>query len=397
MNRDDEGVDKLQQELDAAETSTDQVRIAAEYALKYLGATSARAPKPSPEIAECIFDNLELTLRISRTSFPAYLSNVVSSAQSAIVSAGRGRNGGYYLSDTARDVVEKVQSRETEVPRTYTKSEEALYPVFRQWLLAQGYSAKVTASMRTLGKWSNPDITGIRVSEHFGRVDIEIATIEAKKDLADWERVFFEAVSHRRFATRAYFAFPLPESGQSKLPEDMRYYSELYNVGVLTLVMTDDDYRRYQSNDLSDLDISDPNDVVEVLSARAAPVPMSQQRRFCEALEIADLQSLLRWGDREAPSSRTCPNASPSDVALVNLRLAYEHWRQLSHGTSSFGREYDVNARQVNRKGVGFVPENSCREVLRSNSARDSFRRNYLYDGPSSFVIHAAVVRSASV
>lgn len=38
---------------------------------------------------------------------------------------------------------------------------------------------------------------------------MEIATVEVKPTLANWERQFFEAVSHRRFANRSYFAFEL--------------------------------------------------------------------------------------------------------------------------------------------------------------------------------------------
>jgi hypothetical protein len=287
---------RLQSQLDSAESSADQVRLAAEFALAHLNAVSEESRKTSAEIATCVFDKLKLELRIGRSSFSPYLSGVVSSAQSAIVSAGRGPNGGYYLSRTARDLVEKTHVRPAEPPRSYSRAEETLYPIFRHWLLGRGYSAKITATMRGLGKWSNPDVAGILVSEHFGRVDIEITTIEVKKDLADWERVFFEAVSHRRFATRAYFAFPIAESVQNKLPDDMRYYSELYNVGVLILVLTDEDYAHYQSGEFQHLAGYDVMDVVEILSARSAPVPMIQQRRFCEAVEIADLQSLLRWG-----------------------------------------------------------------------------------------------------
>jgi len=287
---------QVQQELDEASSSIEQVRIATELALRELDAVNKESRKTSVELAAYLYDELGLDLRVGKTSFSAYLSNIVSSAQSAIASAGRGPYGGYYLSATVRELVEEAQVR-TEAPRVHTKVEEALYPTFRRWLLGHGYSAKITAAMRTLGKWSNPDITGIRVSEHLGRVDIEIATIEAKRDLTDWERVFFEAVSHRRFANRSYFAFPVPESGEGKLPEDMRYYSELYNVGVLTLIMTDEDYGKYREGNLQNLQPYDANDIIEVLSARFSPVPMSQQRRFCEAIEISDLQSLLRWGD----------------------------------------------------------------------------------------------------
>lgn len=296
MDKPEMTLDELKTQLSAAKNGAEQIQIAAEYALHELGAVDVSSKKSSAQLSEYLYDELQLDLRASRGSFPSYISWVVRSAETAIASAGRGRAGGYYLSASANVVVEQSQDRGSEVPKQHTKFEDALYPILKNWFDVQGYRTKITASMRTLGKWSNPDVTGIRVNEHLGRVDIEIATIEAKRDLNDWERVFFEAVSHRRFATRAYFAFPLPESGQAKIPDDMRYYSELYNVGVLVIILTDDDYQMYQKGNLGLLAGYEPSDVVEALSARSAYVPLSQQRRFCEAISIDDMQSLMRWG-----------------------------------------------------------------------------------------------------
>jgi hypothetical protein len=49
-------------------------------------------------------------------------------------------------------------------------------------------------------------------------MEINVVTIEAKLGFESWEVDFFQAVSQRRFANRAYFAFALPESLADKLP-----------------------------------------------------------------------------------------------------------------------------------------------------------------------------------
>jgi len=288
----------LQEKINLATDSHAAVMIAAEYSLDELGATNDQSKKSASDIVAHVFDELKITLPVSRDTFYPYLSNVVTSASSKIVSAGRGRGGGYYLSEQAEQVVLATASQETSSPPVHGNLEEQLYPIFHRWLVGQGYNSRVTGSMRSLGKWSNPDISGIRVSEHFGRFDIEISTIEAKRNLENWEQFFFQAVSHRRYANRAYFAFPVLESTKDKLPEDMRYYSELYNVGVLTLILSEEDYRFYRSGQPLTPADAYVGDVVEVLAARSGHVPMSYQRRFCEALEIRDIQGLLGWGER---------------------------------------------------------------------------------------------------
>ena len=78
----------VQAQLDAAAQSMDQVRIAAEFALSRLNAASESARKTSTEIADYVYDKLELDLRIGKSSFPPYLSTLVGSAQSSIVSTG---------------------------------------------------------------------------------------------------------------------------------------------------------------------------------------------------------------------------------------------------------------------------------------------------------------------
>ncbi len=243
---------------------------------------------------------LQLPLGIARTSFGPYLSNVSRQANSPIVSNGRGRGGGYFLSSLAAKQAEEQAANIAEPLRDESEPtsdrESSLYPVLVDWLVGNGYRARDTAAMRRLGRWSNPDVTGVKVSEHIGRMEIEIATIEAKRTLVDWERFFFEAVAHRRFTNRAYFAFPAPESSLGKLPPEMRYYSELYDVGVLTVVMADEVFQRFSERGGATANNVMDTDVDEVLTEPRSSVPMEQQRRFCEAVQITDLSTLMTWG-----------------------------------------------------------------------------------------------------
>jgi len=158
MTVDQNNTEALRQQLDAAQSSEDQVRIVAEFVLRRLGADSDARRKTSSEVVDYAFGSLGLEMPVARNTFVNYLSTVARSAHSAIVVAGRGRGAGYFLSSGPLDMVEKAQVRPEESSRTYTRTEEALYPIFQRWLMAQGYRAKTTASMRSLGKWSNPDV-----------------------------------------------------------------------------------------------------------------------------------------------------------------------------------------------------------------------------------------------
>ena len=292
----DEDLIKLRGEIDKLE-AFDQVRRTAEFALTRQGAVSPDKSMSADQLATSIYETLSLPLRIARSSFGPYLSNLTHQANSPIVSKGRGKAGGYFVSSlAAKQVAEQTAEGAGEREDSKSDQESAMYPILVDWLVGNGYRARETAAMRALGRWSNPDVTGVKVSEHLGRIEIEIATIEAKRSLSDWERVFFEAVAHRRFANRAFFAFPLPESSLGKIPPEMRYYSELYDVGVLTVVMTDECFQKYSDGGGATPDEMMAADVIEVLSARRSTIPMHQQRRFCEAVQITDLATLMTWG-----------------------------------------------------------------------------------------------------
>lgn len=271
-----------------------QVDLISRYVLAELKANTRESRKKSEQIWTR-FTELSLPFSGERSTFSTQLSSIAQDSSSPIVSSGRGRNGGYFLSAVAKQIASEVAQPGLAVPSA-TQGEKALYPVVREWLSAQGFQARVSASMRALGKWSNPDITAILVSEHLGRLDLEIATVEVKSSLAQWEYWFFEAVSHRRFANRAYFAFPLPEELAEKLPKQLRYMCELYSVGALVLILPDADYKALQDGTLTEELTIENVSVQEVHSAPWSRVPLAYQREFCEAIEINEFGDLFTWG-----------------------------------------------------------------------------------------------------
>lgn len=184
--------------------------------------------------------------------------------------------------------------------RQYQKREALLYAPLRNWLLAQGFRVQITANMRdrNLGTWGNPDVTGIKVIENLGSRDIEIATIEAKITDKNFRQDFFEAVSHRRFANRAYFAFAGTKSLMTKSNEELRYFSELYEVGVLLIILDDDTYAKLQASEISTLSLEEV-DVYELFSARFEPRQSRWQKLYCQAIGVENEQSLWTWGDSE--------------------------------------------------------------------------------------------------
>jgi hypothetical protein len=174
-----------------------------------------------------------------------------------------------------------------------------------EWLRSWGYQAEDTSQRKKGGPWGNPDIVGIRTHEGLGgSLHLELASIEAKISEYDWRRLFFEAVSHKRFADRAYFSFAFGTNQPTiaKLPElDMlREYGEKYRVGILVVFMEPGLHQKLVSSQEEEIpEISlDMVRVEEVWPAVYEPVPLSMRERFLrEVLEIGDLKGLHTYGD----------------------------------------------------------------------------------------------------
>jgi hypothetical protein len=245
-------------------------------------------------------------MKVSENTFMQYVSNLAKKLESPVTSTGRGRGGGYYLSQNVALIVEEATTStgsHSSASTTEWGKEKWLYPSLVSWMIGEGYQSLDTSAMRSrsLGKWGNPDVTGILVNEFLSRHELEVVTVEAKVGFDAWEVDFFQAVSQRRFANRSYFAFALPEDAADKLPSDLRYYSERFQVGVLAIDFSNELYERLTKNQLTDDDKTalrddDGSSVREVLSAPWNHVPLSYQQKICEALEIKTTGELHRWG-----------------------------------------------------------------------------------------------------
>lgn len=287
-----------------------KVRTACEYVLDLEGKTSSDNTLSSGNLFEKVKrefpDNFSDDMA---NTFYQYLSNSVKDTESSINCLGRRQ--GYYLSTIAAEKIEEAESNESAVIisdevttskddiRTTKRSQKEilLYPILKSWLAAQGYQAEDISSGRTQGRWGNPDLAGISARDAFNGLSIELVTIEAKTSLDNWEQLIFEAISHRRFANRSYFAFAHEEEMIKKIPSEMRYYAELYNIGVLVLSMDNEQYRELHDGKLTTPLSSEDVEIIEIFSAPYNFVQPKYQLDFCkEALKISCLKELYSWG-----------------------------------------------------------------------------------------------------
>jgi hypothetical protein len=282
--------------------TTEKVRYACEYILRINGKIDSLNKLSGTDLFnECQQVFKEQFYDFPKNTFLQYLSNTAKDLDSSIYCLGKKQ--GYYLSDTAKELVEKLVDSEhlatdvEETPGARRKMEVLLYPVLESWLIAQGYQAANVSAMRSLGKWGNPDLAGINAIDNFSSLSLEVVTIEAKKSSENWEQWIFEAVSHRRFANRSYFAFAHPEEAISKIPQDIRYYAELYNIGVLVLSLENELFRQLDKGELKTPLSSEDVDIVEIYSAPYNFVQPKYQIKFCNAVGINCVKKLYQWGN----------------------------------------------------------------------------------------------------
>lgn len=283
----------------------DKVRVACEYILSNEDRIDSNNAIPGSELltkAKAEFpDQFD---SFSKNTFIQYLSRTVKDTESSINCLGKKQ--GYYISYVMREVIETSPDSDIslpiveETPIIRRQKEALLYSVLESWLIAQGYQSANVSSSRSLGKWGNPDLAGINALDNFSGVSLEVVTIEAKTSLENWEQWIFEAISHRRFANRSYFAFAHPEETISKIPQDIRYYAELYNIGVLVLSLDNKKFQKLIGGELEDPLDSEDVDILEIYSAPYNFVQPKYQIKFCNALGINCAKKLYQWGKRPA-------------------------------------------------------------------------------------------------
>lgn len=284
--------------FDAASTVYDKVVLASERILNVFNITKSENAKDGGWIYGKAIESFSEMHGVARSTFLVYLSAAVKDPDSSINCLGKKQ--GYYLTDLVKEVKEiiapTIATALEAVAQQRKQREACLYPVLESWLVTQGYQSSNVSSNRSLGKWGNPDVAGISVTTGFNGPLVEVVTVEAKVSLDNWEQWIFEAVSHRRFANRSYFAFAHPEEAIAKIPQDMRYYAELYNIGVLAIAVEEGIFNNLTSGSvLSDLDV-ERVDVIEIFSAPYNFVQPRYQIKFCNALGVGTLDKLYRWG-----------------------------------------------------------------------------------------------------
>jgi len=189
-----------------------------------------------------------------------------------------------------------------EEPRTRLEREDRLYDLLVQWLTSRKFRAQNNARGRRNGPWGNPDIVGLRIESHFNITHVELATIEAKITLRNWQTDIFQAVSHKRFADRVYFAFAhgAPEAIIEEIDgyPELREYGEKFGIGIIVLFMDEEKYRvlRDDARALGSLDLSDTR-VEEIWPAVGDPVSHFAKTDFLvNTLGLATTDDLHRYG-----------------------------------------------------------------------------------------------------
>jgi hypothetical protein len=272
----------------------------------------------SNEIKEWIQQNRSADWDRFSPSFQPTFSLLTSGDEECIVR----RAPGTYMY-TIKEVGEMPSPPDTSVPANLTqdaptndkedvgakklKREDKLYTALKIWLKSRHYKAAITADNKRGGAWGNPDVTGIRVDElPLGNQTFECATIEAKLNSSDWVKDIFQAVSHKRFAHRAYFAFAIgtdtPSLDDVKDADKMREYAEKYRVGLLVIFISSNKYDLLTNGlpeDLAKWDLESEDDyIIETLfPAFYEPVQAPAfTHHLREVLGIRTLEDLTTFG-----------------------------------------------------------------------------------------------------
>ena len=259
---------------------------------KYLQSTesvSAKTGKSNKQVVQAIqnkITNGELTISLGEGSMLSYLSNAANQdLNSGIISGGVGV--GYYLDVTPVEQIDAKPVDEKKVSSGKGKGtlirEKDLYSLMELWLNQKGYSAKDTSNLKSGGRWGNPDIIGVSRVDLFGAVEIDVASCEIKLAEEGWEQVIFEAISHKRFSNRSWFCYRIPFEG-APLPKSIEYYSERYRVGLVQIILTDDEIVELKKGSKAPLDFIER--VIERVPALYDHVPLGEQKDVIERAGI---------------------------------------------------------------------------------------------------------------
>lgn len=238
-------------------------------------------------------------LEISKENFNSMLSAAIREKENSQI-VRKESSQGYFvstLSNAAQSLLSKVEQDENKKDETERSKEKLLYPVFEKWLLINGNRAMDTSAFRGMKRWGNPDITGLKIITDYGQTDIEITTIEVKVTNHRWEYDVFEAISHRRFANQAYFAFAVDGEAGNYRNKKLSYYSSLYEIGILVLTMSKENYNNLVSGKLKIIDQNDEFfDIIELYPPKYHFVNLEYKREFLESISVPKDHKMHSWG-----------------------------------------------------------------------------------------------------
>lgn len=284
-------------------------------AIEILKAKEALNKESAILLPEVVSEFKKRNSEIKETTLSAYMNKLTRTSTSPIKSAGK-KKGFYFTVQNVNATVPSPSSSEKEptpeisknvtsitiaindssdqATKTRNQIEKKLYPIARDWLIAEGYSALVTGEKKGNGQWGNPDVTGIRVTHTVSETkEVEIATIEVKINDLDWRRQIFEAVSHTRFSNCTYFCFAYPESNRNSFDSEFYMYAEEFELGLLGIEMEDADFEKFVKNEY------DPKyedvEVIELNTPRFRTLRPYFREKFLKNLEISSLKDLILW------------------------------------------------------------------------------------------------------
>ena len=175
-----------------------------------------------------------------------------------LLEPGRGRGGSTKLvlaqaqpAVEVSVVVEPIPEGATPAP-DYTKESELYEPVSavlrNHWSKEQGfdnYLVEVTAkqgSRQTGGKWTRPDVTvvGYKTFPYLPGRYLEVISFEIKPTNTLDITAVYEALAHRRSATRAYVVGHVPNDAQTEMQSELEAVTqEAKKLGIGVIVVDD--------------------------------------------------------------------------------------------------------------------------------------------------------------
>ena len=209
-------------------------------ALDALKDYSSENPMPASDLISVIAERLQISKREIYRIYPVIRDRA--KEKTALFSSKRGRNGGYFVIAAPENSASETDA----TPRTKRSGtlEKHFYPLIARWLEDEKefvYTNYEIANKKVGGKWGNPDVVGLNLVNKLGFFAVDVVTVEVKPTMANWREFIFEAVSHKRFSDRVYFAVRMAGRDSDELP-DLTDYCKKFGIGLVASDMSNAQY-----------------------------------------------------------------------------------------------------------------------------------------------------------